>query len=353
MQAITFRRNVLGPDRDGGKPDIRPVPGSEFEVPCRTLIFSIGQSQDTRILPQDVRLAGGHLTTVPNLFVAGDYSSGNADVISAIADGKAAAAEIDEFSHRAGAGGGSSSAWIRPSSTGRLRDHDLVDSPPMPMLPLGQRGRDDEVELGFDRRGRRHPRLALLPVQLQVRDRPGQVHPLRLVHQGFAAELHFAARRPGARRGRRAAAVDRSLGRGPRRDDLHLDRRRPVHPLRQLHQHLSGRRHLATQVRLRGGELPERRGMICPLSLRERVRVRAVALESFDGPLARVFPVLQRPQQQQAGGRNPNGEGKAIGPTEAPGIRGRREMPVFFPPAADLEHVRELLRRHQATRKYA
>ena len=33
--------------------------------------------------------------------------------------------------------------------TGRLRDHDLVDTPEMPMLPLAERGQRDEVELGF------------------------------------------------------------------------------------------------------------------------------------------------------------------------------------------------------------
>ncbi len=149
LQAITFCRNVLGPERDTGKPDIRPVPGSEFEVPCQTLIFSIGQSQDPRILPQDVRLAGGHLTTVPNLFVAGDYSSGNADVISAIADGKTAAAEIDVLL----SGRCRRRQFLRVDQaelTGRLRDHDLVDLPPMPMRPLGQRGRHNEVELGYD-----------------------------------------------------------------------------------------------------------------------------------------------------------------------------------------------------------
>jgi formate dehydrogenase major subunit len=149
LQSITFCRNVLGPARDSGKPDIRPVPGSEFDVPCRTLIFSIGQSQDTRILPQGVQLAGGHLTTVTNIFAAGDYSSGNADVISAIGDGKSAADEIDAFL----VGRRRRRQYLRVESaelTGRLRDHDLVDTPPMPMLPLSERGRDDEVELGFD-----------------------------------------------------------------------------------------------------------------------------------------------------------------------------------------------------------
>jgi formate dehydrogenase major subunit len=40
---------------------------------------------------------------------------------------------------------------VKPATiTGRLRDHDLVDPPEMPMLPLGERGLTDEVELGFD-----------------------------------------------------------------------------------------------------------------------------------------------------------------------------------------------------------
>ena len=42
-------------------------------------------------------MAGGHRTTRQELFVAGDFSSGNADVINAIADGKSAADEIDAF----------------------------------------------------------------------------------------------------------------------------------------------------------------------------------------------------------------------------------------------------------------
>jgi len=148
LQALTFRRNVLGVELDGAKPVIRPISGSEFDVPCRTLIFSIGQSQDTHILPPEVQLAGGHLTTVKNLFAAGDYSSGNADVISAIGDGKSAAAEIDTF--LLGRRRRRQFLQVDPADlTGRLRDHDLVDTPPMPMRPLAARGRDDEVELGF------------------------------------------------------------------------------------------------------------------------------------------------------------------------------------------------------------
>ncbi len=149
LQAITFSRNLLGQDSDGGKPAIEPIPASQYDVPCRTLIFSIGQSQDGRILPEGVRLAGGHLTTLERLFAAGDYSSGNADVISAIGDGKLAAHEIDTFLM----GQPRRRQYLqveRADPTGRLRDHDLADTPAMPLLPLFRRGAGDEVELGYD-----------------------------------------------------------------------------------------------------------------------------------------------------------------------------------------------------------
>ena len=148
LQAITFCRNVLGPQRDGDKPEIRPLVDSRFDVPCRTLIFSIGQSQDLGVLPKGVELVGGRLTTRNGLFAAGDFSSGNADVISAIADGKSAADEIDAF--LTGKQRCRQYLQVAPAEpTGRLRDHDLVDTPEMPLLPLAQRGPNDEVELGY------------------------------------------------------------------------------------------------------------------------------------------------------------------------------------------------------------
>ncbi len=150
LRAITFRRNILGETTDGGKPKIIPVPDSQFEVPCRTLIFAIGQSQETNVLPPRAHLAGDHDTNLRGLFVAGDFSSRHAaDVINAVADGKQAAEEIDAFLM----GGRRRKTHLnvaRAELTGRLRDHDLVDPPEMPVLALDRRGRDDEVDLGFD-----------------------------------------------------------------------------------------------------------------------------------------------------------------------------------------------------------
>ncbi len=149
LRAVTFRRNVLGESVDGGKPAFLPVPGSEFEVPCDTLILAIGQVPETTILPEGVELVGEHDTTRQRLFVAGDFSSKNAaDAINAIADGKRAAAHVDTF--LMGRQRRYEYVEVKPSElTGRLRDHDLIEPPRMPVIPLADRGERDQVELGF------------------------------------------------------------------------------------------------------------------------------------------------------------------------------------------------------------
>ncbi|MFW6124567.1 MAG: 4Fe-4S binding protein, partial [Pirellulales bacterium] len=137
-----------GEERPGGKPAITPLPGSEFGVPCDTLIFSIGQSPQRHLLPEGTELRENHTTTLRNLFVAGDFSGGNADVISAVGDGKKAAGVIDEF--LTGERRRRQCLHIEKAPlTGRLRDHDLGDWPHMPVLPLAERGLTDEVEMGF------------------------------------------------------------------------------------------------------------------------------------------------------------------------------------------------------------
>ncbi len=150
IRAVTFRRNILGEaPPEGGKPKVIPVAGSEFDVPCDTLIFAIGQTQDTSMLPEGVSWNGSHATSLAGLFVAGDFASDNADVIHAVADGKAAADEIDAA--LSGRNRREQVLEIQAAEiTGRLRDHDLVDPPEMDVLDLAGRTGDQEVELGFD-----------------------------------------------------------------------------------------------------------------------------------------------------------------------------------------------------------
>ncbi len=150
LKAVVFRRNVLGKSFQGGKPAFLPVAGSEFEVPCDTLIFAIGQERETEILPHELRIGEDHETNVFGVFVGGDFLGTNsADVINAVADGKRVAEKIDTYLM----GGVRRRKYLDVKAaeiTGRLRDYDLVDTPEMPMLPPGKRGLTDEVELCFD-----------------------------------------------------------------------------------------------------------------------------------------------------------------------------------------------------------
>jgi ferredoxin len=149
VKGVIFDRNVLGDDPDdGGKPPIERVPGSEYEVPCDTLISAVGQSRTLEILPEGVEITEGGRTTHERIFTSGDFRTGPLDVIHAVADGKDAAAAIDGFligRKRLG-------RWVAiedADDTGRLRDHDLYTPADVPTLPLEQRQGNGEVELGL------------------------------------------------------------------------------------------------------------------------------------------------------------------------------------------------------------
>ncbi|MHC5165598.1 MAG: 4Fe-4S binding protein, partial [Planctomycetota bacterium] len=89
-----------------------------------------------------------HLTTKGGLFVAGDFSMGNGDVINAVADGKKASEKMDSFLM----GGIRRKRSVRveeAADTGRIRDYDLLEPVAMGVLPMGERDRTKEVELGF------------------------------------------------------------------------------------------------------------------------------------------------------------------------------------------------------------
>jgi formate dehydrogenase beta subunit len=82
--------------------------GTEFVIPCDTVILAIGQSSDVSFLkPEDAieTTRQGTLkinpdtlmTTAPGIFAAGDIAFGPRLIINAVADGKKAAVEIDKF----------------------------------------------------------------------------------------------------------------------------------------------------------------------------------------------------------------------------------------------------------------
>jgi len=150
VKAVVFDRNVLGDEpEDGGKPPIHRVPGSDYEVPCDTLICAVGQSRTLEILPEGVELTEGNRTTRDKIFVCGDFHTGPLDVIHAVADAKGAANAIDEFL-MGRARLGRRVVIEEVVDTGRLRDHDLYAPSRIRTLPLERRQANEEVELGYD-----------------------------------------------------------------------------------------------------------------------------------------------------------------------------------------------------------
>jgi formate dehydrogenase (NADP+) beta subunit len=82
--------------------------GTEFVIPCETVILAIGQSSDVSFLkPEDgvettrqgtLKINPETLmTSAPGIFAAGDIAFGPRLIINAVADGKKAAAEIDKY----------------------------------------------------------------------------------------------------------------------------------------------------------------------------------------------------------------------------------------------------------------
>ena len=82
--------------------------GTEFIIPCDTVILAVGQASDLSFLkPEDgiettrqgtLKIDSDTLmTTVRGIFAAGDIAFGPRLIINAVADGKRAAVEIDKF----------------------------------------------------------------------------------------------------------------------------------------------------------------------------------------------------------------------------------------------------------------
>ena len=147
LSGVVFSRNLLGEPDESGKPSFTPIADSDFEVSCDTLIFAIGQMAEKELI-DGIEITGKHTTSIKNLYVAGDFSMGNGDVISAVADGKMAADHIDTFlmgrkRHKKGV------EIVEAESTGRLRDYDLIDSTEMPTIGCEQRCGKEQVELGY------------------------------------------------------------------------------------------------------------------------------------------------------------------------------------------------------------
>jgi NADPH-dependent glutamate synthase beta subunit-like oxidoreductase len=135
--------------------------GTESVIPCDTAILAIGQASDLSFLaPEDgvettrqgtIRIDSDTLmSTAPGIFAAGDVAFGPRLIISAVADGKKAAENIDRYLRGA--------AWKpKPQYVGitvldhhkMAEEYDEYSRLSVPVIPLERRTGVAEVETGY------------------------------------------------------------------------------------------------------------------------------------------------------------------------------------------------------------
>ena len=178
-------------------------------IPCDTAILAIGQTSDLSFLkPEDgiettrqgtVKIDPETLmTTAPGIFAAGDIAFGPRLIISAVADGKKAAEEIDKLPARPGVEAKATYVQITVLDHHEMAAHyDEYSRLAVPAIPIDRRTGVAEVETGYTEeqaRTRSHP----LPAVLDQHDFRGQrsewhgVHPVRRLRGRLPGELPAA-----------------------------------------------------------------------------------------------------------------------------------------------------------------
>jgi len=104
LTALECVRTEVAAD-ERGRRAVKPVPGSEFQIPCDMAITAVGQAKAVEWLNRNFRglaLEGGRVkvdaegrTSVKGLYAGGDCINGGKEVVNAVAEGKAAARAID------------------------------------------------------------------------------------------------------------------------------------------------------------------------------------------------------------------------------------------------------------------
>ncbi len=135
--------------------------GTEFVIPCDTVILAIGQSSDVSFLtPADgvettrqgtLKINPETLmTTAPGIFAAGDIAFGPRLIINAVADGKKAAVEIDKFLRGLEWKPKSQYVQITVLDHHEMAEHyDEYSRLTVPVLPIDRRTGVAEVETGY------------------------------------------------------------------------------------------------------------------------------------------------------------------------------------------------------------
>jgi glutamate synthase (NADPH/NADH) small chain len=108
VKAMECLKMELGEPDDSGRRRPVPMPGSESEIECDTVIIALGQNPNPLIRTTTDGLKteswGGiiidpetGMTSIPGVFAGGDAVTGEATVISAMGAAKVAAVGIDRY----------------------------------------------------------------------------------------------------------------------------------------------------------------------------------------------------------------------------------------------------------------
>ncbi|OLC51791.1 MAG: hypothetical protein AUH85_18415 [Chloroflexi bacterium 13_1_40CM_4_68_4] len=108
VRGVKFVRNKLGEPDKSGRRSPEPIPGSEFEIPCDTVLLALGQAPDATFLAEfpefrvkrarDLKIdPETYQTAVPKIFMSGDYRTGPSTIIEAVAEGRSAAQQVARF----------------------------------------------------------------------------------------------------------------------------------------------------------------------------------------------------------------------------------------------------------------
>jgi len=137
------------------------VPGTESIIPCDTVILAIGQASDLSFLSASdgieatrqgtLKIAPETLmTTAPGVFAAGDIAFGPRLIISAVADGKKAAEQIDKYLRGPEWKPKPKYVQITLLDHHQMAEHyDEYSRLAVPVIPLERRTGVAEVETGF------------------------------------------------------------------------------------------------------------------------------------------------------------------------------------------------------------
>ena len=135
--------------------------GSERVIPCDTVILAIGQSSDLSCFTSsdgiEITRQGTPkidpetlMTSAPGIFAAGDIAFGPRLIISAVADGKKAAEQIDKFLRGPEWEHKPKYVQISVLDHHKMAEHyDEYSRRSVPVIPLERRTGVAEVEIGF------------------------------------------------------------------------------------------------------------------------------------------------------------------------------------------------------------